>query len=259
MFECWHFVPFPPSVLSRSTALFFALVSAFSGKQPRGSSFDRLVPNLPPADFIKHALSVQCTCACHGVHRADTNSVLRRASTSTGVLRACVFSICRTFCKLQQGVAFSPCRAHRLHLHLWWSTSRRHQQFMLHLRLSLCTSRGHKWCLMPRKHKYWSTSRLRLQHMPDILQTATGSFHSLPVVPTVYTCTCGGAHSAGKHFRQIGIGLNLIMVVWCRNSGSPFWAAACVQGCARLPMATCALLHSICSFPCSTIKMIITV
>ena len=44
-------------------------------------------------------------------------------------------------CKQQQGVSFSPCRAHRLHLHLWWSTSRRHQQFMLHLRLSWCTLR----------------------------------------------------------------------------------------------------------------------
>ena len=225
--------------------LFLPLVSAFSGKQPRGSSFDRLVPNLPPADFIKHALSVQCTlrlyialtqmvsyaakaqvleyfapassayagrlancnrefhslpvvptvytcicggvhragtsslcctCACHCVHRADTSSVSRRASTSTGVLRACVFSICWTFCKLQQRVSFSPCRAHRLHLHLWWSTSRRHQQFMLHLRLSLCTSRWHKQCLTPRKHKYWSTSRLRLQLLPDVLQTATESF-----------------------------------------------------------------------------------
>ena len=79
--------------------------------------------------------SLCCTCACHGVHCAYTSSVLRRASTSTGVLRACVFSKCRTFCKLQQRVSFSPCRAHRLHLHLWWSTSRRHQQFMLHLRL----------------------------------------------------------------------------------------------------------------------------
>ena len=27
--------------------------------------------------------------------------------------------------------------------------------------------------------------------------TATGSFNSLPVVPTVYTCTCGGVHRAG--------------------------------------------------------------
>ena len=92
--------PFCPGAL----LLFLPLVSAFSGKQPRGSSFDRLVPNLQPADFIKHALSVQCTRACHCVHRADTNSVLRSASTSTGVLRACIFSICRTSCKLQQGV-----------------------------------------------------------------------------------------------------------------------------------------------------------
>ena len=52
-----------------------------------------------------------------------------------------------------------------------------------------------------------------------------------------------------KHFRQIGIGLNLIVVFWCHSSGSrkfgrlrgcPFGAAACVQGCARLPMAMCA-------------------
>ena len=63
--------------------------------------------------------SLCCTCACHCVHRADTSSVLRRASTSTGVFRTCVFSICRTFCKLQQRVSFSPCRAHRLHFHLW--------------------------------------------------------------------------------------------------------------------------------------------
>ena len=49
-----------------------------------------------------------------------------------------------------------------------------------------------------------------------------------------------------KHFRQIGIGLNLVVVFWCHNSGTrrfgrlrgcPFGVAACVQGCARLPMA----------------------
>ena len=64
--------------------------------------------------------SLYCTCACHGVPHAGTSSVLRRASTSTGVLRACVFSICRTFCNCNR------------------------------------------------------------------------EFHSLPVVPTVYICTCGG-------------------------------------------------------------------
>ena len=30
------------------------------------------------------------------------------------------------------GLSFSPCRAHRLHLHLWWSTLRRHHNGMLH-------------------------------------------------------------------------------------------------------------------------------
>ena len=52
------FEPVSPSVLSRGAAPLLPLVSAFSGKQPRGSCFDRLVPDLPPADFIKHALSV---------------------------------------------------------------------------------------------------------------------------------------------------------------------------------------------------------
>ena len=52
------FEPVPPSLLSRGNAPLLPLVSAFSGKQPRGSSFDRLVLDLPPADFIKHALSV---------------------------------------------------------------------------------------------------------------------------------------------------------------------------------------------------------
>ena len=55
-----------------------------------------------------------------------------------------------------------------------------------------------------------------------------------------------------KHFRQIGIGLNPVVVFWCHNTGTrrfgrlrgcPFGAAACVQGCARLPMAVCALLQ----------------
>ena len=52
------FEPVLPSVLSRSNASLLPFVSAFSGKQPRGSIFDRLVPDLPPVDFIKHALSV---------------------------------------------------------------------------------------------------------------------------------------------------------------------------------------------------------
>ena len=84
-------------------------------------------------EYIAPAPAVLCcTCACHGVHRAGTTNVLRRASTSTGILRACVFSICRTFCNCNREFQFSPCRAHRLHLHLLWSTSRRHHNGMRH-------------------------------------------------------------------------------------------------------------------------------
>ena len=50
--------PVLPSVLNRGNAPLLPFVSAFSVKQPRGSIFDRLVPDLPPVDFIKHALSV---------------------------------------------------------------------------------------------------------------------------------------------------------------------------------------------------------
>ena len=52
------FEPVSPSVVSRGASPLLHLVCAFSGKQPRGSCFDRLVPDLPPAEFIKHALSV---------------------------------------------------------------------------------------------------------------------------------------------------------------------------------------------------------
>ena len=58
MFECWYFRTCASNCLSRGTAPLLPLVSGFSGKQPRGSSFDRLVPDLPPVDFIKHVLSV---------------------------------------------------------------------------------------------------------------------------------------------------------------------------------------------------------
>ena len=40
--------PVPLSVLNRGNAPLLPFVSAFSGKQPRGSIFDRLVPVLPP-------------------------------------------------------------------------------------------------------------------------------------------------------------------------------------------------------------------
>ena len=50
--------PVLPSFLNKGNAPLLPFVSAFSGKQPRGSIFDRLVPDLPPDDFIKHALIV---------------------------------------------------------------------------------------------------------------------------------------------------------------------------------------------------------
>ena len=50
--------PVLPSFLNKGNAPLLPFVSAFSGKQPRGSIFDRLVPDMPPDDFIKHALTV---------------------------------------------------------------------------------------------------------------------------------------------------------------------------------------------------------
>ena len=50
--------PVFPSFLNKGNAPLLPFVSAFSGEQPRGSIFDRLVPDLPPDDFIKLALTV---------------------------------------------------------------------------------------------------------------------------------------------------------------------------------------------------------
>ena len=115
------------------------------------------------------------SCTCGDIHCAGTSSVFtprknKYWSTSRLRLQPLLDRL-----RLQQGAQFFPCRAHRLHLHLWWSTSRRHQQFMLHLRLSWCTSRWHKQCLTPRNHKYWSTSRLHLQPLPDRLRLQQGA------------------------------------------------------------------------------------
>ena len=62
--------------------------------------------------------------------------------------------------------------------------------------------------------------------------------------------------------------MNLVVVFWCHNSGTrrfgrlrgcPCGAAACVQGCARLPMAVCALLQHHLLVPVQHYQMIITV
>ena len=80
---------------------------------------------------------------------------------------------------------------------------------------------------------------------------------SLPVLTTTFLLSNNGKPPSQVSnymglLRTCGIGFNLIVVFWCHNSGSrkfgrlrgcPFGAAACVQGCARLPMAMCALLQ----------------
>ena len=124
------FEPVPPSVLSWGNAPLLPFVSAFSGKQPRGSSFDRLVPDLPPDVFIKHALSV----AVHPMARpcplptrlVDTivtaakladNLVAQRWSLFQIVLRYIMYSLLRAKVKehvslairlLYLGVGFFP-------------------------------------------------------------------------------------------------------------------------------------------------------
>ena len=66
------------------------------------------------------------------------HTVFSPRHTDIGVLGASASTYAAPFATATGGFN-SLRRAHRLHLHLWWSTSRRHQQFMLHLRLSWCT------------------------------------------------------------------------------------------------------------------------
>ena len=63
--------------------------------------------------------SVRVSSASCGVHCASTSNVLRRASTKSNVLGASACSLCRTCFYRDRCLRFSPCRAHRLHLHLW--------------------------------------------------------------------------------------------------------------------------------------------
>ena len=84
------------------------------------------------------------------------------------------------------------------------------------------------------------------------VSTTTFLLSSFGKLPSLVVKLHGFVGDLWKHFRQIGIGLNLVVVFWCHNSGTrrfgrlrgcPFGAAACVQVCARLPMAICALLQ----------------
>ena len=108
--------------LSRGTTPLLPLVSAFSGKQPRGSSFDRLVQTchlLIPSNML-------CRCSAPApvityialtqtVSYAAQAQVLEYFAPASSAYAGRLANCNRQF-------SFSPCRAHRLHLHLWWST-----------------------------------------------------------------------------------------------------------------------------------------
>ena len=135
MFDFWYFELVPPSVCSGALPL--------------------LCPSCPLSRESSHVVAVLTgwSLTCHLLISSDTRC---RCSTPAPVMVYIALTQAQVlecfapassayagrFCEQQQGASFSPCRAHRLHLHLWWSTSRRHKQFVLHLRLSWCTSRS---------------------------------------------------------------------------------------------------------------------
>ena len=123
--------------------------------------------------------SVRVSSASCGVHCASTSNVVRRASTGTNVLGASACSLCRTCCDYNSWLRFSPCRVLRLHMHLSWGASRQRIQ---------CLRRATQVL-------EYLASALLTYAAP--FATATGGLNSIPVEPTVYTCTCGDIHCAG--------------------------------------------------------------
>ena len=85
------------------------------------------VTSAPVVESTRRLQHIRCTCACRGVHHVSTISVLRRASTGTVYFVPAPVSYA-TYCDCNRWLRFSPSRAHRLHLHLWWNTSRRYHQ-----------------------------------------------------------------------------------------------------------------------------------
>ena len=77
------------------------------------------VTSAPVVESTRRLPHIRCTCACRGVHHVSTISVLRRASTGTVYFVPAPVSYA-TYCDCNRWLRFSPCRAHRLHLHLWW-------------------------------------------------------------------------------------------------------------------------------------------
>ena len=81
---------------------------------------------LPLVEYMRRHHQCPCTCACHGVHRAGISSVY------AGPVQVLEYFAPAPVAYYALWFQFSPCRAHRLHLHLWWSTLRRHHNGMLH-------------------------------------------------------------------------------------------------------------------------------
>ena len=102
-----------------------------------------------------------------------------RVSISTGILGARVCGLCRTYCDYNRWLRFSPYRVLRLHMHL-----------------SLGTSRQAHTVLTPR-HTGIGVLGASASTYAAPFATATGGLNSLPVEPTVYSCTCGDIYCAG--------------------------------------------------------------
>ena len=180
----------------------------FTGQRLSLNSFPRTVGSAPHQGACAD-LNRGCTWACRrlrracscsvrvssascGVHCASTSNVLRRASTGTNVLVASACSLCRTCCYRNRWLRFSPCRVHRLHLHLWWRTSRRRQQFMLRpapVMVYIALASAVSYAAQAHVLEYFAPAPAACA-VPIV--TATGGFASLPVVLIVFTCTCGG-------------------------------------------------------------------
>ena len=112
------------------------------------------VTSAPVVESTRRLQHIRCTCACRGVHHVSTISVLRRASTGTVYFVPEPVSKA-TYCDCNRWLRFSPCRAHRLHLHLWWNTSRLYHRYTWHLSLSWTTSPQHHQCML-HLHLWWS-------------------------------------------------------------------------------------------------------
>ena len=344
------FEPVPPSVLSRGNAPLLPFVSAFSGKQPRGSSFDRLVPDLPLdcrllcipwlghaplptrlVDTIVTAAKLADNLVSHRWKLFET--VLKKQRELSAARKAWRASLSGDslalfgswdfplFQRLMDEAGYED--KHLLHkisclplifpapvsgvlspksvdatvsLSEFWSkvpqrnvevfnrvgptgdteldrraSDKTHEEFALGLMdgpydsLEECPGQ-HK--VLVRRKRRWQSGDVRniddcsgngINETFESKETykPAGIDHHVSVIKQ-WEASLPGVKLHGfvadlwKHFRQIGIGLNLIVVFWCHNSGSrrfgrlrgcPFGAAACVQGCARLPVAMCAHLQ----------------